>query len=186
MNSIERVWNDYHSELRSFIGKRTRNAADADDVLQNVFLKICTRLASLREPEKTRGWLYQIAANAAIDYYRAKRPEVPLPEEIGWTELPIKGAGDDECFQKAQSRLAGLVDALPAKYRAAVKLAELEGWTGKRVAARQGISVSGVKSRVQRGRKMIRKMIEDCCRFEFDRRGHPIGCESKRAGKICC
>lgn len=185
MNSIEEIWNDYRSELRGYIGRRTRNAADADDVLQNVFLKICTRLETLRESDKMRGWLYRIAANAVIDYYRAKKPEVELPEEIGWTPPPQPDE-EDTCFEKMQSCLVPMVNKLPEKYRVTVRLSELIGWSNKRVAATVGISTSGVKSRVQRGRKMIRKMLEKCCRLEVDRRGHPVKCEPKKRAKICC
>lgn len=185
MNTAEEVWNNYQSELRGFISRRTRNAADADDVLQNVFLKICTRFETLREPNKMRSWLYRIAANAAIDFYRTKKVEVQLSDEIEWAK-PSETIDRDECFQKSQNCLVPMINALPAKYQAAVTLTELEGWTNKRVAAAEGISLSGVKSRVQRGRKMIKKLLEDCCRFEIDGRGHPIGCEPKNARKICC
>ncbi len=120
--------------------------------MQNVFLKICTRFESLREPNKLRSWLYRIAANAAIDYYRAKKIEVQLSEEIEWAK-PSETIDKHECFQESQTCLVPLINALPAKYQAAVTLTELEGWTNKRFGASIGISLSGVKSRVQRGRK---------------------------------
>lgn len=185
MNSIEQVWNDYHSKLRGFIGKRIGNAAEADDVLQNVFVKICAHFKTLKEPDKIQSWLFQIARNAVIDFYRTKKLEVELPEEIALAET-AETIDKDKCFRDAQKCLLPMINRLPANYQTTVKLSELEGWTQKRVAAAEGVSLSAVKSRVQRGRKMIKKMLEDCCRFEVDRRGHPIGCEPKKTANICC
>ena len=185
MTTIEQIWNTYSTELRGFIARRTRTAADADDVLQNVFLKIFTRLETLREPEKLRGWLYRIAANAVTDYYRGRKMEVNLPEEIGFVEPPEMNKQGD-CFQNIQSCLVPLVNALPVKHKEALSRTALDGWTGGQFAASENISLSGVKSRVQRGRRMIKKMIEDCCLVESDGRGHPIGCEPKKRANIFC
>lgn len=185
MNSVEQVWKDYHSELSRFVGAQTRNAADAEDVLQNVFLKIHARFETLKDPDKIRGWLLQIAKNAATDFYRARRFEAQLPEGF---EPPVETEKSEErkCFNDASLCLLPLIDRLPLIYKTAVKLSELDGWTNKRVAQDEGVSLSAVKSRVRRGRKMIKKMLDDCCRFETDRLGRVIDCEPKRERKICC
>lgn len=126
MNSIEQVWNDYHFELRRFIGAQTRNATDAEDVLQSVFLKICARFETLKNPDKIRAWLFQIARNAATDFYRARRFEAELPEGI---ELPLEAETIEEkrCFNDAEKCLLPMIDRLPAIYKTAVKLSELDG-----------------------------------------------------------
>lgn len=72
-----------------------------------------------------------------------------------------------------------MIDALPEPYREAIVLTELEGLTQKTLAQRLGISVSGAKSRVQRGREQLKQMLHECCSFEFDRRGKVIECEPR-------
>lgn len=185
MNSVEQIWNDYHSELRRFIGSQTRNAADAEDVLQNVFLKINARFETLKQPNKIRGWLFQIARNAATDFYRARRFEAELLEGI---EPMIEAETNDQgrCFNDAEKCLLPMIDRLPRIYKTAVKLSELDGWTNKRVAETENVSLTAVKSRIRRGRRMFKKMLDDCCLFETDRRGRVIDCVPKVKGKICC
>jgi len=185
MNSIEQVWNDYHLSLRRFIGKRTRNEADAEDVLQNVFLKVCAHFETLREPAKVQSWLFQIARNAAIDFYRAKKFEAELPKEIASPEVS-ETIDKRKCFEDAQKCLLPMIERLPPIYKTAVKLSELDGWTNRRVASAEGVSLSAVKSRVSRGRKIIKKMLDDCCLFETDRRGGVIDCVPKNTREICC
>jgi RNA polymerase sigma-70 factor (ECF subfamily) len=69
-----------------------------------------------------------------------------------------------------------MIYSLPEPYRDAVVLTELEGLTQRELANRLGISLSGAKSRVQRGRAQLKQMLDECCTFEFDRRGKVIDC----------
>jgi RNA polymerase sigma-70 factor (ECF subfamily) len=77
-----------------------------------------------------------------------------------------------------------MIHSLPEPYREAVVLTDLEGLTQKELAGRLSISLSGAKSRVQRGRQKLKEMLLDCCRFEFDRRGGVVDCEP-RSMKRC-
>src|SRR5438132_4413152 len=79
---LETIWRDFAEPLHGFIRKRVSNEHDAEDVLQQVFVKIQTRLDSLHETEKLQGWLYRIARNAIADHYRARRPSESLPEGL--------------------------------------------------------------------------------------------------------
>lgn len=72
-----------------------------------------------------------------------------------------------------------MIQLLPEKYREAVILSELKGLTQKDLAEVQGISLSGAKSRVQRGRVLLKKMVEECCRLEFDHKGRLCNYERK-------
>ena len=99
----------------------------------------------------------------------------PAPEE--GTDLRSE---EVEGLKQAFRRM---VEELPEPYREAVRLADLEGVPQTELAERLGISVSGTKSRVQRGRQMLRKELEECCRFEFDRRGKVIDFTPK--GECC-
>jgi RNA polymerase sigma-70 factor (ECF subfamily) len=165
--ATEVVWEAFSEKLKGYIARRVSDPADAEDLLQEVFLKIHCRLDSLQDEGRLLPWLYQVARNSVTDYYRAKRPSLPLSEE-----LPDEGSpeGSEAEAQLAQA-MEVMLGCLPEKYSQALKLYELEGLKGYEVAERLGISISGAKSRVQRGRVLLRQALLDCCTFEFDRRG---------------
>ena len=179
MNTSERVWQEYHSRLRVFIKSRIPDDAAADDILQNVFLKIHTGLASLKEDTKLQGWLYQIARNAVTDHYRAQKPKAGIP---GWATHPESTPGE-RAVQELSECLLPMVQQLPENYRQAIILSELKRLALKEVARALDISLSGAKSRVQRGRVLLKEMLVDCCRLEFDHGGRL--CDYERKGGSC-
>ncbi len=178
VDNSETIWREYHDRLRAFIGRRVEDRAAADDVLQDVFVKVHAALPSLKEAARLEGWLFQIARNAVADHYRARRPSEALPE---WLEQPASDPAQ-EARRELATCLRPMVDRLPEEYREAVTLAELEGLPQKEVSKRQGISLSGAKSRVQRGRAMVLKMLNDCCRLELDHRRRVVDYQRKKDG----
>lgn len=140
---------------------------------------------SLKESTKIQSWIYRIARNTIIDYYRK---QVIKLENIDEFSLEDDGAIDNinnlielEPAQKVAAGLKEMIDNLPPKYSQALYLVEFEGVTQKELAKRLGISVSGAKSRVQRGRQLLKDSLMKCCHFEFDRYGtiiniHPACC----------
>jgi RNA polymerase sigma-70 factor (ECF subfamily) len=173
----EQIWKEVHRSLGTFIGKRVANEAEADDILQEVLLRMHAKLNSLRDPEKVTSWLYQIARNAVVDYYRSpeRRKEIPAglaaDVEIG---VPAVATSDDTSGRlrtELADCLRPMLDRLSRDYREAVALVELEGLTQQAAATRMGLSLSGMKSRVQRGRRQLKRMLDECCAIELDRRG---------------
>jgi RNA polymerase sigma-70 factor (ECF subfamily) len=179
--TLEDIWTQFATRLRHFIRGRVADAASAEDILQNVFLKIQQRLSTLRGMEKIESWVHQIARNAIVDHYRAQRPTDELPDDLA---QPLEDPSDDaETEQERAALLAAfrrMITELPEPYRQAIQLTELEGLTQQQLASRLGISLSGAKSRVQRGRTMLKDMLLECCRFEFDRRGGILECEPRQ------
>lgn len=164
---IEVIFHRFGEELRGFLRRRVADAATADDLLQGVWLKVHERLPSLRDTDRLAPWLYQIARNAVADHYRRTRSAEELPPELE-AETPLPDEPD------LRATLAAFLEALPPEDREALQLTEYEGLTQRELAERLGISLSGAKSRVQRARARLREQLEQCCRFEFDRRGRVI------------
>jgi len=179
-SETERIWNDFHAGLRAFISRRVDRPADVDDILQEVFLRIHRRVASLSHAERLVAWLFEVTRNAVADFYRsaARQRELPAgaaPESDG-------PASEEEAErQRAElSRCLGpMVQRLPANYREAITLVELEGLTQRAAAERLGLSLSGAKSRVQRGRERLRLLLEDCCRIDLDGAGRIAGYKAR-------
>lgn len=162
------VWQTYRAELVRFVTHRVRNPHTAEDVVQDVLLRAYSQRHRLRDASKLRSWLYQIARNAIIDFGRTHRSTEELPDT-----LPVEPpALNDEAVEAELAQcLRPLVDLLPEHYREAVALAELEGHTQRDVADALNLSVSGAKSRVQRGRKLLAERLIACCSVAFDTRG---------------
>lgn len=171
--TMAQIWQAYHAPLQRFIQRRVGEASVADDILQEVFLRALTRIETLHDPQKLRSWLYHITRHAIIDYYRTHQPWHELPEGLS---TPVHEDAT-EARQELADCLLPLMQTLPDAYRDALLLSDIAGQTQRHVAAHQGLSVSGAKSRVQRGRAMLRALLERCCRVAFDHRGTVIAYE---------
>ncbi len=178
--TTEKVWEEFHPGLKQFILKRVSDEQNAEDILQDVFLKIHTRIDTLRNEEKLQSWIYQIARNVIADYYREHKATVALSEALLLPEEPVV---DDDVVKDLLPSVRTMVDSLPDEYRQALLLTEYEGLTQRELAERLGLSLSGAKSRVQRAREKLKAMLLDCCHFEFDRLGKVIDYQPKCA---CC
>lgn len=171
---------EFAPRLRSFIRRRVRNDETADDLTQEALLKVYRSRASLRDGTRLEAWLYQIARGTIIDHYRRQRPQEELP-------VALAGESADELAAmrtRVVAAMKRLLEELPEAYREPVRLAELEGLPLARIALRLDLSVTAVKSRVRRGRALLRKKLQACCRFEFDRLGRMIGFERRQ--QLCC
>ncbi len=181
MNTSEKIWKEYHAGLRVFVKSRIFDGAAADDVLQDVFLKMHIGLNSLKDDTKVKSWLYTIARNAVIDYYRSRRPTEDIPE---WLPQPETDPAE-KVTRELSDCLQPMVQLLPERYREAVILSGFQGLTQREVAQAQGISLSGAKSRVQRGRSLLKDMLTECCSPEFDQGGRLSGYERKGSCSAC-
>jgi RNA polymerase sigma-70 factor (ECF subfamily) len=166
---VETLWSEFGATLKRFIQKRVSDPQAVEDILQNVFIKIHTRLDSLQDERKLSSWVYQITRNAIIDYYRQTPQRVPLAEDIA-----ALSSDDDDIQTALTDSVRSMLDCLPDEYRIPLILDTFEGLSQAEIAARLGISLSGAKSRIQRARAKLHDMMFDCCHFEFDRRGSVI------------
>jgi len=180
--STDAVWSKLSDDLRSFIRRRMPDEHVAEDVLQETFVRIHRGIVSISESDRLEAWVYQITRNVIADHYR-KQVANPVEHDIDVAEetndsLPTLPSRAAEWLQE-------LIRQLPDTYREAVQLSEIEGLPLRVVAERLGLSLSGVKSRVQRGRASLRESLNQCCRFEFDRRGNLLDCEPKPHRTVC-
>ena len=182
------LWLQFRVQLRAFVARRLSNAADVDDVVQWVFLRLHQNLGRLRDSERVDAWLYRTARRAIADYYRAKARNREVLSG-GASDLDAlatstdPGRGD---LQDVSRCLAPLVAQLPVPYREAIQLADLQGVRLADAAETAGISLSGMKARVQRGRKRLHRMLAACCEIEVDSRSGARSCEERRTAAVCC
>lgn len=162
----EQDWNSHRFALQRFVSARVSDSAAAEDIVQETLARAYARRDTLMEEGKFQPWLYRIARNAISDHYRKRHPTIQLPED-----LPSEQDVASEPPRELARCLPSFIGRLPSPYRQAIELSELSGLTQKETAFRLGLSVPGAKSRVQRARRMLARMLRECCELEFDARG---------------
>ena len=158
--------------VRSYVARRVRHRQDAEDVTQDALLRLYRSATSLRDEQALEGWLYRIADSAIVDHHRrtAVRPE-PVSPEAAARVSPANPQHDVRGDAELAACLLPLLTRVPDDYRTAIELTDLGDLTQEQAAAQLGLSTSGMKTRVQRGRRMLRTEIGRCCRIELDARG---------------
>ena len=170
MKQTEAIWNRFSADLVAFIRSRIPCPEDASDLLQEAFLKLMNKPPAANT--NPRGWLFVVVRNLIHDYYRNRRQVDDLPEHQLLDE-PRFEVTETETVVSAWLR--PMLADVPQKYATAVILADFEGATMKQIAQELGLSLSGAKSRVQRGRKLLTRQLQDCCSFQFDQQGRVDG-----------
>jgi RNA polymerase sigma-70 factor, ECF subfamily len=183
---LELAWNEYSHRLLGFIKGKVSDPEEAEDILQEVFIRVHTGLCCLQEWTAMEKWIYRVARNLIIDHYRARKRHEELGDDIeaagGLDELEA-----DPLAQLAFS-LKDTIAELPEPYREALVLTEYRGLSQAEYAKKAGISLSGAKSRVQRARGKLKELLLGCCHFELDRLGGIIDYHERccRCNPVSC
>jgi RNA polymerase sigma-70 factor (ECF subfamily) len=183
------VFGEFQRRLRAFVARRVRNAADVEDVVQETFLRIHRNLAQVRRDERLAAWVFQVARSALADHYRRQRPRTDVSEdrEREPSEDPEDaGAAPANELEELAACLTPMIESLPRADREAIELSEIAGLTQRQASSRAGVTLSGMKSRVQRARRKLKAMLLDCCRIELDGRGGVVGHEPHGRGCEPC
>jgi RNA polymerase sigma-70 factor (ECF subfamily) len=179
------AWLELRDRLRRFIGSRVTDPHAADDIAQDVLLRLQEHVGDLPPEDKLPAWTIAVARNAVIDHYRARA--VRDHADIVGVDAPAEtGDAVGDAVRVLSRCLSRMVDQLPEPYREAMRLADFEGLSLQELADRAGVSLSGAKSRVQRARQHMRDMLRNCCDIEQDRRGNVVDFErTERSGRYC-
>ena len=173
----DQMWREVIAHLRAFVRRRIADPERADDLVGDILVRIQQNLHSLDDRQRLLHWVFRIARNAVIDEYRRAGRAREQPTGTGqdaWLELPVE-AEDADLVQEELSRcLRPLLGGLPPEQRRAVEMIDLEGMAQADAARREGVSVSGMKSRVQRGRRRLAQLLDACCALTLDARGLPM------------
>ncbi len=165
------VWAEFASRLRAFVARRVPPGIEPDDVVQEVFLRVMRHLPSLRDADRIEAWLFQIARNTLLDAIRARQRRDSRTDTL---EIDLPAEAETEDVHAAEAELAPCLTPMVARlaepYRQAIELTTVHGLTQTEAAKRLGVSVSGMKSRVQRAREQLKAMLLRCCEVDVDRR----------------
>ncbi len=163
---VAQIWSEFQQELKGFIFKRVQNEADAEDILQDVFIKVIRNKSKLSEALNMRGYLYTMVRNAVMDFFRKQKQVMDLAEA---NDIFTEEEAEDLYTTLAICCVKPFIEELPEKYRSALVQVELNGLPQKDLAKNLDISYSAAKSRVQRGREKLKDLIVGCCRQEKEK-----------------
>jgi RNA polymerase sigma-70 factor (ECF subfamily) len=186
---LDDAWAATSRQLRDFIARRVEDPATADDITQDVLIRVYRARGDFARIASMPAWLHRIARNAIIDHYRTRRAHRPLPTDDALDHAvdQREELGPNQATRELARCLRPLIDQLPDKYRQAVTLVDLDGRTQVATAQELGLSLSGTKSRVQRGRRQLRQLLAACCAVATDRTGAVSGYTAHPDGGCeCC
>jgi RNA polymerase sigma-70 factor (ECF subfamily) len=166
------VWNTTQNKLRSFVFRHTHDRAVADDIVQDVFLKVFAKIDQVRDSDKLVSWIFQVTRHAITDYFRKKSKPIDF-RDIDWESEKVSL---NDCVS---SCLSDMLTTLPDKYREALELTELKNLSQLELARTLNISYSGAKSRVQRARQMLKERMDESYTIKLDSYGNVIVCENR-------
>jgi len=177
---LEKIWQEYRSSVRAFLCSKVSNAADVDDLLQDILLKTHQNLGNIRAEESIKSWLFQIANHTIIDFYRRNgrlnelKQKVLSEDELGHDEHDV------DITRQLSHCITPFIQALSQDNTELLTAIDINNESQKTYAEVRGISYSTIKSRVQKARKELRVLFEGCCRLTLDAQGNlmdydPVG-----------
>ncbi|MBC8004838.1 MAG: RNA polymerase sigma factor SigZ [Verrucomicrobia bacterium] len=171
------LWIRFADSLRRFIHSKVKNDVLTDDLLQETFIRIHSKIDTLQDDTRVQSWVYQIARNIIYDHFRKSNPEsiAEMPE------VEDAKHEQDEAMTNTVRDMVLLMEDLPEQDCQALCRVEFEGMSIREFAEKTGISYTAAKSRVARARNKLSDLLMNCCHYEFDRYGtvisyHPIKC----------
>jgi RNA polymerase sigma-70 factor (ECF subfamily) len=164
-------WLAFVEPLRAFLRGRVPPGVDADDVAQDVFLRLARHRTTMADVRDLDAWVFRVARAALTDAWRAEGRRARRASELDPDALPYDADTGPEARAEISACVRPFVAALPAPYRRALELTAVDGLTQLEAARREGVSLSGMKSRVQRARATVVREIQQCCGLQRDARG---------------
>ncbi|QMU63679.1 MAG: sigma-70 family RNA polymerase sigma factor [Flavobacteriaceae bacterium] len=177
--TTQEVWTTYANDIKYFIISKVKDKAIADDIVQDTFLKIHTKLHTLKNINKLKAWIFTIARNTVIDYFKKSNQTFETYLLKSETEIEQDYHTEKDC-------LRGILKGLPKKYRDPLFLSDIKGMRQSEVAKQLKLSVPAAKSQIQRARKLIAQGFINCCGFTLNDQGYLVGEMQEKANcKIC-
>ena len=173
------IWDLYSADVKRFILSKVKDDMIADDILQDTFIKVHTKLHTLKSDSKLKPWLFSVARYTILDYFKGSKKAIELHEFQEEMDSQAQEHTEKDC-------LRGILINLPRKYRDPIFLSDIMGLKQKEVAQQLRLPLPTVKSQIQRGRKQIAKGFMDCCGYKMNQQGYLVGeIQSKDDCKVC-
>ncbi|WP_159800775.1 sigma-70 family RNA polymerase sigma factor [Flavobacterium sp. MK4S-17] len=185
MDQLNDIHTEFGQHLKNFIRSKVNNDEDVSDIYQNVILKIITKIDTLKKTESLKSWIFTIANNQIIDYFRNHKTRVEVQTWESKFSIELEPAENTNAYHLMEGCIHSLIAQLPDEYRLVIEQSELKGMSQKDLAQKLDMNYITLRSKVQRGRERLRKMLNDSCRIEQAHLGTVIDCKPKNASGCC-
>ncbi len=177
--TTQQVWTKYAEDLKRFIFSKVKDEAVTEDILQDSFIKIHTKLHTLKDLKKLKPWIFSIARNSVLDYFKTTNKTFEYANFEAETEIETHAHTEKDC-------LRGILQNLPKKYRDPIFLSDIKGLKQQEVANQLKQNITTTKSQIQRARKLIAQGFMDCCGYQLNEEGNLVGeIQEKEDCKVC-
>lgn len=177
--TTQQVWTKYAEDLKRFIFSKVKDEAVTEDILQDSFIKIHTKLHTLKDLKKLKPWIFSIARNSVLDYFKTTNKTFEYANFEAETEIETHTHTEKDC-------LRGILQNLPKKYRDPIFLSDIKGLKQQEVANQLKQNITTTKSQIQRARKLIAQGFMDCCGYQLNEEGNLVGeIQEKEDCKVC-
>jgi RNA polymerase sigma-70 factor (ECF subfamily) len=166
---VPALWQEHKEALFYFILKRVHDEPTAKDISQDVLLKVYNFCSCKSGVRNVRSWLFQIAQNTIVDYYRKHKRSISTD-----TFQDAEQESEASAFKDAAEYILPMIHLLPEAYAVPLRMSDVDGTNLKDIAAKLDLGLSAVKQRVSRGRKMLRDIFTECCLMELDDQGRLV------------
>jgi RNA polymerase sigma-70 factor (ECF subfamily) len=167
---LTKTWNEFSDKLFYFIVARVDSKEDAEDLLQEVFIKMQLNIDKFEHGTNLNAWLYAITRNTITDYYRSKKPNQSIESTLS-KELFDDVTSDSHDFCCLEPH----INELPEKYQRTIYLSEIKGYKHQDISDELGVSLSAIKSQVVRGRELLKEKFVSCCKYHLNSDGKLSG-----------
>jgi len=177
--TTHQIWTNYNLDVKKFIFSKIKDEQITDDLLQETFIKVHTKIDTLQHPDKIKPWLFSIARYTVLDYFRDRKMSRTFTEFDTIISEQVSEHTEQDC-------LHGILKTLPKKYRDPLFLSDIKGLKQAEVASQLNLLLPTTKSRIQRARKLIAQGYVKCCDFTINQKGHLVGeIKNKEDCKVC-
>ncbi len=184
MQHINHIHNEFGQHLKNFIRSKVKNEDDVSDIYQNIILKIITKIDTVKNNESLKSWIFTIANNQIMDFYRKIKPLVNVETLESQLPNPLH-ENESAAYPEMEGCIYSLMSQLPDEYRLVIEESEIKGVSQKELAATLGLNYVTLRSKVQRGRERLKKMLNDSCLIEQAALGTVMECLPKNASDSC-
>lgn len=184
MNEINEIQQQFGLHLLNFIKSKVHTTADAEDIYQEVLVTIINKIETLDNPESIKSWVFTIARNKIIDYFRQNQSKKFDTKDIESLNIAL----DEEhqnTYQRIEGCIAPLIEQLPVSYRKIIYASEIEGKSQKELSENLKINYVTLRSKIQRGRVKLKDILLENCRVQTDNSGGLADCIPKSITDCC-
>lgn len=171
---LDASWLETLDRIKAFVAARVGDPEIAADITQDVVVRSIAS-GALQRVDNPVAWLFRSARNAVIDHYRTRRFHDEYRADDRGPDPEPTDDGPNEATRELAHCLQPMLRELPPAARDALTRVDVDGQTHQQAADQLGLSVSGMKSRVQRARRQLKDVLERCCTVRLDRTGAVSG-----------